>query len=73
MKGIKSMSLFNKTKTEQSKVKKEVKIDDSQTERLNSSGWDAITNECNRIYPNQENPKHYGTLISWKFGDTDCE
>ena len=34
-------------------------------------GWDAITNLCNKIYPNQENPKHYGTLISWKFGGND--
>ena len=42
-----------------------------EKEELSSSGWDAITNECNRIYPNQENPKHYGTLISWKFGGND--
>ena len=34
-------------------------------------GWDAITNLCNKIYPNQENPKHYGTLISWKLGGND--
>ena len=42
-----------------------------ETEELNSSGWDAITNECNRAYPNQENPKHYGTLVSWRFGGND--
>lgn len=41
------------------------------TEELNSSGWDAITTECNRIYPKQENPKHYGTLISWSLGGND--
>lgn len=29
MKGIRNMSLFNKIKTEQSKVQKEVKIEDS--------------------------------------------
>ena len=25
-----------------------------------SYGWDAITNEFDKIYPNQKNPKHYG-------------
>lgn len=34
-------------------------------------GWDAITNECERVYPNQKNPKHYGTLVSWKMGGND--
>lgn len=34
-------------------------------------GWDAITTEAERIYPNQKNPKHYGTLIKWKFGGQD--
>ena len=28
-------------------------------------GWDAITQESERVYPDQDNPKHYGTLISW--------
>lgn len=34
MKGIRNMSLFNKIKTEQSKVQKEVKIEDSQSEKI---------------------------------------
>lgn len=34
-------------------------------------GWDAITAECDRIYPNQPNPKHYGTLIPYRFGGND--
>lgn len=38
---------------------------------VNVNGWDAITNLCDRIYPNQENPKHYGTLISWELGGND--
>lgn len=37
----------------------------------NINGWDAITKECERIYTNQINPKHYGTLISWEFGGND--
>lgn len=35
---------------------------------VKSNGWDAITNLCDKVYPNQENPKHYGTLISWRLG-----
>ena len=38
---------------------------------VNVNGWDAITNLCDKIYPNQENPKHYGTLISWELGGND--
>ncbi len=34
-------------------------------------GWDAITTECENVYPNQKEPKHYGTLISWRFGGND--
>lgn len=34
-------------------------------------GWDAITAERERIYPEQKEPKHYGTLVSWKFGGND--
>lgn len=35
------------------------------------SGWDAITNACEKIYPDQKSPKHYGTLIKWAFGGPD--
>ena len=52
------MSIFDKFKN-----KKENKI--------NSPGWDAITNEFKRIYPEQLNPLHYGTLISYKLGGND--
>lgn len=37
-------------------------------EEINTSGWDAITAEFERIYPGQENPNHYGNLISWRLG-----
>ena len=40
-------------------------------EKKNKSGWDYITEECERIYPNQKNPKHYGTLVSWNLGGND--
>lgn len=38
---------------------------------VNVNGWDAITNLCDKIYPNQKNSKHYGTLISWELGGND--
>lgn len=40
----------------------------SDNDSINTSGWDAITAEFSRIYPGQDNPKHYGTLIKWMFG-----
>lgn len=35
---------------------------------IKAFGWDAITNECERVYPNQKNPKHYGNFISYELG-----
>ncbi len=35
------------------------------------TGWDAITELCDKAYPNQTDPKHYGTLISWELGGND--
>lgn len=40
-------------------------------EEINALGWDAITELCDKVYPNQKNPKHYGTLISWQLGGND--
>ena len=42
-----------------------------ETNLISEDGWEAITNECERTYPNQKDPKHYGTLISWKLGGND--
>lgn len=53
------------------KFKKKEKTKENNNEETNVQGWDAITNECERVYPNQKNPKHYGTLINWKFGGND--
>lgn len=38
---------------------------------VNDFGWQAITAEAERVYPGQNNPKHYGTLIKWQFGGND--
>ena len=42
-----------------------------ETNLISEDGCEAITNECERTYPNQKDPKHYGTLISWKLGGND--
>ena len=34
-------------------------------------GWDAITNEAERVYSDQKNPKHYAALIKWRLGGPD--
>lgn len=34
-------------------------------------GWDYITETFEKIYAGQENPIHYGTMISWRFGGED--
>lgn len=39
--------------------------------KKNNSGWEAITESFEKLYPNQNSPKHYGTLISWKLGGND--
>ena len=44
---------------------------EKDSKKINTSGWDAITEACEKIYPTQKNPKHYGTLINWKFGGND--
>lgn len=53
------------------KFKKKEEIKENNNEEINAAGWDAITNECERVYPDQKNPKHYGTLINWKLGGND--
>ncbi|WP_196802976.1 suppressor of fused domain protein [Candidatus Stoquefichus massiliensis] len=40
-------------------------------EEYETVGWDAITKECERAYPGQDNPLHYGTLMSWQLGGND--
>ena len=52
------------------KFKKNKKNENTEKE-VAAPGWDAITKLCDKVYPNQENPKHYGTLISWALGGKD--
>ena len=53
------------------KLKKKEETRENNNKEINAQGWDAITNECERVYPNQKNPKHYGTLVSYRLGGND--
>lgn len=46
-------------------------FEDEKNEELETFGWDAITNAFEELYPGQDNPKHYGTLIRWSLGGKD--
>lgn len=53
------------------RIKKEKNQKEMIERDINASGWDAITEACEKIYPTQKDPKHYGTLISWELGGND--
>ncbi|MBQ4522015.1 MAG: suppressor of fused domain protein [Lachnospiraceae bacterium] len=44
---------------------------DEDDEPVETLGWDAITEAFEKIYPGQEDPKHYGVMIPWMFGGKD--
>ena len=46
-------------------------MNETNNQEVQTKGWDAIVEACEKIYPTQKNPKHYGTLISWKLGGND--
>lgn len=60
------MGIFDKIKGKKDDKKEDRKSQGE--EELNASGWDAIVAEFERVYSGQTNPKHYGTLISWRLG-----
>lgn len=62
--GDEKMGFFDKFK----KKKEEVKIEENEAVM---DGWKAIEEACLRIYPEQNDPKHYGTMISWRLGGND--
>lgn len=40
-------------------------------EEVIMDGWNAITAAFEKLYPGQDNPNHYGTLIQWRLGGPD--
>lgn len=59
------MGLFDKFK------KKNELLDNEQNEEIEAPGWDAIDKLCDKVYPTQKNPKHYGAMIKWRLGGND--
>lgn len=57
------MGLFDKLKKDRQSNKQEI-----TKEEIRADGWDAITEAFEKVYPTQKDPKHYGTLISWRLG-----
>ncbi|MBR5993749.1 MAG: suppressor of fused domain protein [Lachnospiraceae bacterium] len=55
--------MFKKNKTEEKPAAPQAEVE--------AVGWDAIEKEFLRVYPGQENPKHYGTVIKWMLGGKD--
>lgn len=47
------------------------KKENDKKDDVYAPGWDAITDEFEKIYPGQTNPKHYGTLVSYQLGGND--
>lgn len=64
------MGLFDRLKRNKQEEQKEQQKQQEEQE-VHVYGWDAINQECERIYPEQKNPKHYGTLIKWSLGGKD--
>lgn len=56
------MSIFDKFKP---------KKEEPQSEEPNLDGWKAIENAFAVVYPDQDDRKHYGTLIPWHLGGND--
>lgn len=51
------MGLFNKKK------KEEIKENKVEEKEVDAIGWDAIDKEVDRVYPGQDNPKHYAAIV----------
>lgn len=48
-----------------------MKKETNSNDEVNTQGWDSITNTFEALYPDQTNPLHYGTIISWQLGGND--
>lgn len=62
------MGLLDKLKKEN---KQEYPVSIPEEKEVEAVGWHAIEQEFLRVYPDQDNPKHYGTLVKWIFGGKD--
>ena len=69
------MGIFDKFKNKNEQEKEDVKIEEAKEiekeDEVILDGWNAIEEACLKLYPGQTDPKHYGTLISWRLGGND--
>ena len=63
------MGLFDKFKKKE--IAQEEVPSKPEEKEVEAIGWQAIEQEFLRVYPGQNNPKHYGTIIRWIFGGND--
>ena len=67
------MSLFDKYKSKKPKEEPipDAKPFDNEEQELDMRGWNAITEVFEKLYPEQYDPLHFGTLIPWQLGGND--
>ncbi len=65
-----NMGLFSKFKKKAEKTQEETD-EIIELEKPECSGWDAITAAFEELYPDQNDPKHYGVLVPWELGGDD--
>lgn len=67
------MGLFDKFKKNKSEKTENANntVVKNETDDVSAPGWDAITAECDKAYPNQPNPKHYHSSVPWVLGGND--
>ncbi len=61
------MGIFDRFRKKQTKNEAER----DPHEGMEPIGWDAITAAFDALYPQQKDPKHYGTIVSWELGGND--
>ena len=67
------MNLFDKLKKTKSKETDvpDMIPDENVEQEVDERGWNAITEAFEKLYPGQDNPLHFGTLIPWQLGGND--
>lgn len=62
---------MDKSKEPENKAAPGIKSDEDTEQDVDASGWDAITEAFEKLYPGQDDPLHFGTLIPWSLGGND--
>ena len=68
------LDIFKKNKSENKPAEAKVTAEQAGAgaeKEAEAIGWEAIEKEFLRVYPGQDNPKHYGTIIKWIMGGND--